>query len=205
MALSRFKDLFQCSRAAVIGMIHVKALPGTPLNRHGINELVEMARQEAFAYKEAGVDGVLVENMFDIPYLMGASLGPEVVATMTRVCQEVRSIIPKRIPCGIQILAGGNKEALAVGKACGLQFIRAECFVFSHVADEGLMNACAGPLLRYRRSIGAEDVLVFTDIKKKHSAHSITSDVGIADTAEAAKFFLADGVILTGSATGTGS
>ncbi|ROT65436.1 putative uncharacterized protein F13E9.13, mitochondrial-like isoform X4 [Penaeus vannamei] len=205
MALSRFKDLFQCSRAAVIGMIHVKALPGTPLNRHGINELVEMARQEAFAYKEAGVDGVLVENMFDIPYLMGASLGPEVVATMTRVCQEVRSIIPKRIPCGIQILAGGNKEALAVGKACGLQFIRAECFVFSHVADEGLMNACAGPLLRYRRSIGAEDVLVFTDIKKKHSwdcAHSITSDVGIADTAEAAKFFLADGVILTGSATG---
>ncbi|ROT81526.1 putative uncharacterized protein F13E9.13, mitochondrial-like [Penaeus vannamei] len=170
MALSRFKDLFQCSRAAVIGMIHVKALPGTPLNRHGINELVEMARQEAFAYKEAGV--------------------------------EVRSIIPKRIPCGIQILAGGNKEALAVGKACGLQFIRAECFVFSHVADEGLMNACAGPLLRYRRSIGAEDVLVFTDIKKKHSAHSITSDVGIADTAEAAKFFLADGVILTGSATG---
>lgn len=41
--------------------------------------------------------------MFDIPYLMGASLGPEVVATMTRVCQEVRSIIPKRIPCGIQV------------------------------------------------------------------------------------------------------
>lgn len=42
--------------------------------------------------------------MFDIPYLMGASLGPEVVATMTRVCQEVRSIIPKRIPCGIQVI-----------------------------------------------------------------------------------------------------
>ncbi|XP_042856449.1 uncharacterized protein F13E9.13, mitochondrial-like [Penaeus japonicus] len=202
MALARFRDLFRCSRAAVIGMIHVKALPGTPLNCHGVNELVEMARREAFAYKEAGVDGVLVENMFDIPYLMGASLGPEVVATMTRVCQEVRGIIPKHIPCGIQILAGGNKEALAVGKACGLQFIRAECFVFSHVADEGLMNACAGPLLRYRRSIGAEDVLVFTDVKKKHSAHSITSDVGIAEMAEAAKFFLADGVILTGSATG---
>lgn len=52
--------------------------------------------------------------------------------------------------------------------ASGLQFIRAECFVFSHVADEGLMDGCAGSLLRYRRMIGAEQILVLTDIKKKH-------------------------------------
>lgn len=50
----------------------------------------------------------------------------------------------------------------------GLDFIRAEGFVFSHVADEGLLDACAGRLLRYRRSIGAGHVMIFTDIKKKH-------------------------------------
>lgn len=50
----------------------------------------------------------------------------------------------------------------------GLDFIRAEGFVFSHVADEGLLNACAGELLRYRRRIGAEHIQIFTDIKKKH-------------------------------------
>lgn len=50
----------------------------------------------------------------------------------------------------------------------GLDFIRAEGFVFSHVADEGLLNACAGELLRYCRHIGAEHVQIFTDIKKKH-------------------------------------
>lgn len=50
----------------------------------------------------------------------------------------------------------------------GLDFIRAEGFVFSHVADEGLLNACAGDLLRYRKQIGAEHVQIFTDIKKKH-------------------------------------
>lgn len=202
MALVRFRSLFQTSKAAVIGMIHVKPLPGTPLSRHGMEELVEMACEEANIYKKAGVDGILVENMFDLPYLHGSSLGPETVACMTRVCQEVRATIPKNIPCGIQILAGGNKEAIAVSKACGLQFIRAECFVFSHVADEGLMNACAGPLLRYRRMLGAEDVLIFTDIKKKHSAHAITSDVSIVEMAQAAKFFLADGIIITGSSTG---
>ncbi|XP_045608960.2 uncharacterized protein F13E9.13, mitochondrial isoform X1 [Procambarus clarkii] len=202
MALSRFGEVFRCSRGAVIGMIHVKALPGTPMNHHGVEELVEMACSQAQIYKEAEIDGVLVENMFDLPYVKQSFLGPEVIACMTRVCGEVRNIIPKKVPCGVQILAGGNQEALAVSKACGLQFIRAECFIFSHVADEGLMDGCAGPLLRYRRAIGAEDVLVFADIKKKHSAHSITSDVTIVETAQAANFFLADGVIITGSATG---
>lgn len=50
----------------------------------------------------------------------------------------------------------------------GLQFVRVESYVFSHVADEGLMNACAGSLLRYAKSIGARDILYLTDIKKKH-------------------------------------
>lgn len=70
------------------------------------------------------------------------------------------------------------------------------------MADEGIMNACAGDLLRFRRLIDAENILVFSDIKKKHSAHAITSDVNIVDTAKAAEFFLSDGVIVTGSHTG---
>ena len=65
-------------------------------------------------------------------------------------------------------IAGANKEALAVAMATGGSFIRAEGFVFSHVADEGWMDSCAGELLRYQRSIGAEDVAILTDIKKKH-------------------------------------
>ncbi|XP_061669692.1 uncharacterized protein F13E9.13, mitochondrial isoform X3 [Syngnathoides biaculeatus] len=84
----------------------------------------------------------------------------------------------------------------------GVEFIRAEGFVFSHVADEGLVHACAGELLRYRKSVGAEDILVFTDIKKKHSSHALTSDVSVAETARAAEFFLSDGLILTGTSTG---
>lgn len=63
---------------------------------------------------------------------------------------------------------GGNKEALAVALSSGGQFIRAEGFVFAHVADEGWMDGCAGELLRYRRAVGAGDILVFTDVKKKH-------------------------------------
>lgn len=57
---------------------------------------------------------------------------------------------------------------LTVWMVAGMDFIRAEGFVFSHVADEGLLDACAGDLLRYRKNIGADRVLIFTDIKKKH-------------------------------------
>lgn len=87
-------------------------------------------------------------------------------------------------------------------KKCGFQFVRAEGFVFGHVADEGIMESCAGELLRYRRIIDAEDILVFADIKKKHCSHAITSDVSVLETMKAAEFFGCDGIILTGGATG---
>ena len=34
------------------------------------------------------------------------------------------------------------------------------------------------------------------------SSHAITADVDVVETAKAAKFFLADGVVVTGPATG---
>lgn len=202
MALSRFTEMFRVSRAAVIGMIHVRALPGTPQSKYSVKELVAKACQEADTYMEAGVDGLLVENMFDLPYMKGDELGPEVVACMTRVCSEVRHMTPPQVPCGVQVLAGGNHAAVAVAQASGLQYVRAEGFVFGHMGDEGLAEACAGPLLRYRRAIGAEDVMVMVDVKKKHCAHAMTADVSIGETAHAAQFFLANGIIVTGAATG---
>lgn len=144
-------------------------------------------------------DSILIENMHDIPYLQEQQLGPETIASMARLSLEIRKIIPTQTtPIGIQILACGNKQALAVAKACDLQYIRAEGFVFDHVADEGYTKACAGELLRYRRHIDASDICVFTDLKKKHSSHSITQDLSLLDTAKAAEFFLTDGVVITG-------
>ncbi|EDW37714.1 GL21298 [Drosophila persimilis] len=140
--------------------------------------------------------------MHDIPYVPERLLGAEITACMTRLGQAVRDVIPKEIPCGVQVLACGNKQALAIAKASQLQFIRSEGFVFGHVADEGYTDACAGDLLRYRKLIDAEDVLIFTDLKKKHSSHAITSDVSLLETAHAAEFFLTDGIVITGTATG---
>ncbi len=183
----------------VIGMIHVGALPGAPASEHSVAELVRLAAREARDYCAAGVDGLAIENMHDLPYLRGEA-GPEIVAAMALIGQAVKA--ESGLPVGVQILAGANVEALAVAHAAGLDFIRAEGYAFAHVADEGLIQSSAGRLLRYRRQIGAERVQVWADIKKKHAAHAITADVGLGATAEAAEFMRADAVIVTGSVTG---
>ena len=183
----------------IIGVIHVGALPGTPRGSRSVAELVRHAEEEAKVYKECGVDGIIIENMHDVPYLKG-SVGPEIVAAMTAIGTEVKKVCA--LPVGIQILAAANIEAMAVAHAANLDFIRAEGYAYAHVADEGLIEASAAKLLRYRRMIGAERVQVWTDVKKKHSAHAITADVSLGQTAETVEFMGADCVIVTGSVTG---
>jgi uncharacterized protein len=187
------------SPKAVIGVIHVGALPGTPRSTQSVSELVRSAQEEAKTYRGCGVDGVIIENMHDVPYLR-AEVGPEIVAAMTAIGTEVKNECG--LPVGIQILAGANIEAMAVAHAAGLDFIRAEGYAYAHVADEGLIQASAANLLRYRRMIGATRVQVWTDVKKKHSAHAITADVSLGETAETVEFMGADCVIVTGNATG---
>ena len=184
----------------VIGVIHVGALPGTPRNTQTIAELSAAARHESQLYRDAGVDGIAIENMHDVPYLRG-EVGPEIVAAMTAISSEVRSEID--LPIGIQILAGANIESMAVAHAAGLDFIRAEGYAYAHVADEGLIQASAAKLLRYRRMIGATRVQVWADVKKKHAAHAITADVSLGETAETVEFMGADCVIVTGNVTGS--
>ncbi|MDB6125513.1 MAG: Photosystem assembly BtpA [Pedosphaera sp.] len=187
------------SAKPIIGMIHVGALPGTPGNHLSLDKIVATAVREAKIYRDAGLDGIAIENMHDVPYLRG-SVGPEIVSSMTIVGQAVKAEF--RGVTGIQILAAANREAIAVAHAANLDWVRVEGFVFAHVADEGFINSCAAELLRYRKQIGAERVQVWADIKKKHSSHAITSDISLGETAHAAEFMRADALIVTGPVTG---
>ena len=183
----------------VIAMIHVGALPGTPAHGLSLAELEQQALHEAKIFRAAGVHGLMLENMHDTPYLRGR-VGPEIVAAMAIIARAVKDV--SKLPCGVQILAAANIEAVAVAHAAGLDFIRAEGFAFAHVADEGIIESSAAELLRFRRHIGAERVQIWTDVKKKHSSHAITADVDIGETAHAVEFLRGDAVIVTGTATG---
>ena len=183
----------------VIGVIHVGALPGTPAGKLSMRELVKLAVQEAGLYRSGGVDGVIIENMHDVPYLRGR-VGEEIVAAMAVIGQAVKAEC--ELPVGVQILAGANLAAMAVAHAAGLDFIRVEGYVFAHIADEGWIESSAAELLRYRKQIGAERVRVWADVKKKHASHAVTSDVTLGATAAAVEFMGGDAVIVSGGTTG---
>jgi uncharacterized protein len=80
----------------VIGVIHVGALPGTPRSSQNVSELITSAGNEAKLYRECNVDGVIIENMHDVPYLR-AEVGPEIVAAMTAIATEVKG------ECGLPV------------------------------------------------------------------------------------------------------
>jgi len=196
--MERFKGVFKNPKT-IIGMVHLQAMPGTPKNTLSNKQIIEHALHEARLLKNAGFHSILIENMHDTPYL-NKKIGHEISSLMSIVGYQIKK--ETKLPVGIQILAGANKQALAVAHAANLDYIRAEGFVFGHIADEGYMDSCAGELLRYRKYIGAENIAIFTDIKKKHSSHVITDDISIGETAKAANFFMSDGIIVTGSSTG---
>jgi membrane complex biogenesis BtpA family protein len=144
------KSVFNVPRA-LIGVLHVGALPGTPESRHSVAQIAETAVTEARVYAAAGFHGLIMENTHDRPYLKG-SVGPEIVAAMAAIGVEIRRAVALLL--GVQILAGANLAAMAVAHACSAAFVRVEGLVFAHVADEGIIESSAGELLRYRRAIG---------------------------------------------------
>lgn len=202
---TRLQPPFNQHRPSLIGMVHVHATPGSPYANLDPASIAAKAADEAGLLANTGFDALIIENMHDRPYLHAEELGPETTALMTRVAIETRKALDKtnpNFPIGIQILSGGSQQAIAVAAIAGLDFIRCENFVFAEIADEGLFaRAESAKLLRYRNSINAENVRIFADIKKKHASHAITADVSIEETAEAAQFFGADALIVTGSAT----
>ena len=189
--------MFGTAHCSIVGMVHTLPLPGSPNWAGDMERVCARAVADAEALVRGGCDAILIENMADLPYLNGA-VYPETLVALTRVVESLRHI---SVPKGLQILAGANAQAMALATVCALDFIRVEGFAYGHLADEGWMNACAGPLLRQRKALEST-VQIWADVQKKHAAHALTSDLTLAELTHGAVFCGADVCIVTGRATG---
>jgi len=179
-------------------MIAVLPLPGAPRYVGDDERIVSQALSDLDLYGQAGVDAIVLENSHDLPYIK-PPLPARAVQTMKRIAREVRRRF--RGPIGIQMLEAANETALEIAHEADLDFLRVEGYVFAHVGGAGLIEGCAGKLLRKRKELGCEHIKIFGDVKKKHCSHSLTGDLDIADEVRQAEFFLVDGVIVTGART----
>ena len=188
-------------RQPIIGVIHCRPLPGAPAyDGDEMAQLITHARAEAERYAAAGLDGLIVENHGDIPFSRPDELGPETVACMAVITDAVGRAVP--LPVGVNVLANGAMQALAVAKAAGAAFVRVNQWTNAYVANEGLMDGPAGQATRYRAWLRARGIRVFADVHVKHGAHAITADRSVGELARDAEFFDADVVIATGQRTG---
>ena len=197
---SALRSIFGTDRV-VIGVIHSLPLPGGPHYRgQSMDEVHRFAVEEAIAYREGGVHGLIVENSWDLPFARPDDIGLETAASVAVMVDRVREQVG--LPVGVNVLANGAHASLAAAQAGLGSFVRVNQWVNAYVANEGLLDGAAPAAARYRSRLRAEHVKVFADVHVKHGSHVIVGDRPLAQQAEDAEFFDADVLIASGSRTG---
>lgn len=181
----------------LIGVIHLRPLPGAPRWAGDFERVLEAALADARAYERGGAHAVLVENYGDLPFTAGP-VPPETVAAMAVVGRAVRQAI--RLPVGFNVLRNDAHAALALCVACGGSFIRVNVHTGAMVTDQGLIQGQAFATTRLRRSL-CPQTLILADVQVKHSVPlaALPIEISARDTRDRG---LADGLIISGIGTG---
>lgn len=193
-------DLKQIFKTAnpIIGVVHLLPLPTSPRWGGSLKAVIDRAEQEATALASGGVDGIIVENFFDAPFAKDA-VDPAVVSAMSLVVQQLKSLVT--LPLGLNVLRNDAQSAMAIASCVQAQFIRVNVLTGVMATDQGLIEGQAHQLLRYRRELGS-DVKILADVLVKH-ARPLGSPNLTTAVQETIERGLADGVILSGWATGS--
>lgn len=182
----------------LIGMVHLPPLPGSPRWGGAMSRVVEAALRDAGTLVAGGIDALLVENFGDVPFAP-RRVAAATVAAMTAAALEVRRAFPA-IPLGVNVLRSDGRSALAVASVVEAAFIRVNVHTGAVLADQGIVRSDAYRLLRDRRALGAE-VAVLADVQTKHAV-PLAPQALEQEARDAVERGLADGVIVTGRATG---
>lgn len=190
--------LVRSTRPLLLGVVHALPLPGAPRHAGSMRHVLEHAERDARALLDGGVDGLVVENFGDAPFFARA-VPPETISALTRVVDRVVALASER-PVGVNVLRNDARAALGICAATGAAFLRVNVLCGAAVTDQGLVQGDAAELLRERARL-APNVLVLADVFVKHASPLGTQDFGDA-VEETVGRALADGVIVTGAATG---
>ncbi len=185
----------------MIGVVHLSPLPGSPRNTETMQQITTRALLDAETLVANGIDGLIVENYGDTPFLSGR-VDAHTIAAMSIAVREIRSRMPD-IPVGVNILRNDARSALAVATVCAAHFIRVNVHTGAMLTDQGIIEGQAGETLRYRSELRSA-VCIFADVAVKHAVP--LAPVNLADSARDT-FYRghADALIVTGAATGAGT
>lgn len=194
--MERFARVFGTPKP-VIGMVHLGALPGSPLHdaEAGIDGLVAAARADLAALQSAGFDAVMFGNENDRPYEFAVDTAS--TATMAFVIGRLREEIT--VPFGVNVL-WDPMSTIALAAATGAAFVR-EIFTGTYASDMGPWTPDAGSAMRYRDRLGRPDCLMLYNVSAEF-ADSLDRRP-LPDRARSAVFSsIPDAVLVSGQITG---
>jgi len=197
MKILRLNEIFRKKGKVIIGMVHLKPLPGSPLWEDNLEKVIELAIRDAKALQDGGVDGIIIENFWDRPYRPRVT-EPETIVAFTVVAKEVMKNVS--IPVGLNVLRNSAVEAAAIAYVLGAKYIRVNAYVEPIVSDSGIIQPAAPELLRYMKKLDME-LGILADIFVKHatSMRRESIDELVLDAFDRG---LASAVIITGRKTG---
>lgn len=169
---SWLQDMFGVDKP-VIGMCHLRALPGDPGydGAAGMRAVVEDAAANLDALQAGGADGVMFSNEFSLPYL--TQVETATVAAMSRVIAELYDHI--KVPFGVNVL-WDPYASLDLAMAVDALFVR-EIFTGVYASDFGLWDTNCGAVVRHQHSIGAQHVRLLFNIVPEAAAYLARRDV----------------------------
>ncbi len=184
----------------IIGMVHLPPLPGAPnYDGKGLEPIIEWALRDVETYHRGGIDGLIVENMWDHPFFVGEDVPPEAMTTQAVAAHEV--VKASKVPVGINVIHNGGRITLSIALAAGARFVRICILTGARLWDTGeLDHGCAARLLRHRKNLQAEHIKIFADVDKKHSVPF--PGIDLETHIEWTDYYLADALIVSGKMTG---
>jgi membrane complex biogenesis BtpA family protein len=193
------RSLFS-NKKVIIGMVHLKATPGFSNSCNDMTKIIDYAVQDALALEEGGVDGLIVENIFNRP--RQKTVGPETVAAMSLAVKAVVDAV--KIPVGIKVLFNDYQAQIAIAHITNASFVRISVYTDAVVSMAGIIEGCCYNAITYRRQIGAERIKILADVYVKHAAPLTSIDIRpIGDVAFDMTYSgMAQGVVVTGRRTG---
>lgn len=193
--MTRFQQVFGRGKP-VIAMVHLGALPGTPLHdgAGGVEAILRGAEADLAALQAAGVDAVMFGNENDRPYELKVDTAS--TATMAYVIGRLRDRIT--VPFGVNVL-WDPMATMALAAATGAAFVR-EIFTGTYASDMGLWAPDAGAARRYGARLGA-DVATLYNVSAEFAGS--LDPRPLPDRARSAVFSsIPDAVLVSGAITG---
>lgn len=182
-------------RKAVLGMVHLRPLPGTPFYQAGsFDETLEIAVASAVALYQGGADGCLVQTV-DRVYPVGDESDPARTAAMALIVAAIASATGGAFQIGVQLMRNALQASLAVAKVAGGSYIRAGALVGATLTPHGMVQADPLAVMDYRNKIDAWDIKVLAEIDSMHFKW-FGEAKPVADVARFAHYSGADAVSL---------